>query len=210
MSALVEAFEEMSRPRKLWLLRFLLAVITFLVKLALTVYVVIAIYNLFSSKSVGGGFLLGVTGLSMVWGCISILLVVELFMLFINIHDNVEDIRRRSVDPEFQFDLKKDKERENEKDIGAVFLISIIVLAVILSLANFNTKPKSAEAIEKARLEGEAAKLSKQRQQEEDSERRERVRLRHLSDLEEMRPSMEPLGVDPSIPAEMPDDFQTR
>lgn len=210
MSALAEAFQGINKPRKLWLLRFLLAVITFFVKLALTLYVIASIYNLFSKKTFGEGFLLGMTGLVTVWGCISALLIVELFTLFINIHDNVEDIRRRSIDPEFKFDLKKDRERENEKTIGAAFLIIIIVLAVILSLANFNTKPKSAEAIEKERLEREAGKVAKQRQQQEDRERQERLRLRHLSDLKEMRPSSEPLGVDPNIPAEIPDDFQTR
>lgn len=202
------AFSELTRPKRLWLLRFILAVLTFLVRFALGVYVVLSLYNLIASDSKWAGFILGAAGLSIVWGCLSVLVIIELFSLFIHIHDNVDDIRNKTIDPEFQIDPVKDRANREERAAGALAMIILIIVAVILSFANMNKKAKSAEEIAQERTEAEARRDEVRQQRREREEQKEQEKMERISSLNSLRPSQSEVDREFIAPAAIPQEFQ--
>jgi hypothetical protein len=126
--------------KKLWLLRFYVISLNYLVEIILALYVGLSIYNFFTSKSVLGNLVLGITGLYLVWTCLAILFISQLVTMFINIHDNIEDVRNKMVNPDFQVNLNDEKDLEESFRWKSLATIIAIVLAIIFSIVNLKVK----------------------------------------------------------------------
>ncbi len=134
-------FKELKKllmPRKLWMLRLYIALLTLIVEFLLGAYVLISIYNLITSDNALGDLVLGYAGLYLVWVCLAILFVIQVVSLFLNIHDNIEDVRNKAINPAFAVDLKEEKEKSTEASLSSIGTIAIIVLSIILSFVNLN------------------------------------------------------------------------
>ena len=129
-------------PKKLWILRLYIALLTLMVEFLLASYVFVSIYNLITSDNALGDLILGYAGLYLVWVCLAILFIVQVISMFLNIHDNIEDVRNKAVNPNFVIDLDEEKEKGREKTIRSIATIIIIVLSVILSFVNLNRNNK--------------------------------------------------------------------
>jgi len=125
-------------PRKLWILRLYIAILTFIVEFLLGAYVLVSIYNLIASDNALGDIVLGYAGLYLVWICLAILFVVQVVSMFLNIHDNIEDVRNKAVIPDFAIDLEEEKEKGRDAKIRSIATIVVIVLSIILSFVNLN------------------------------------------------------------------------
>jgi hypothetical protein len=125
-------------PRKLWILRLYIAILTFIVEFLLGAYVLVSIYNLIASDNALGDIVLGYAGLYLVWICLAILFVVQVVSMFINIHDNIEDVRNKAVILDFAIDLEKEKEKGRDAKIRSIATIVVIVISIILSFVNLN------------------------------------------------------------------------
>jgi len=133
--------EELKRPfipKKLWILRLYVSLLTFLAEALLTLYIVFSIYNLITSESVFGNLVLGFSGFYLVWLCIILLFITQIVMLFLNIHDNIEDVRNKTVDPNFFVNIEDDKEKNQSKSIAANYTIILVTLSIIFSFVNLN------------------------------------------------------------------------
>lgn len=129
-----------SKIRKLWMLRFYVISLNYLVEIILALYVGLSIYNFLTSKSVLGNLVLGITGLYLVWTCLAILFISQLVTMFINIHDNIEDVRNKMVNPDFQVNLNDEKDLEESFRWKSLATIIAIVLAIIFSIFNLKGK----------------------------------------------------------------------
>jgi hypothetical protein len=165
-------FKELKKllmPRKLWILRLYIALLTFIVEFLLGAYVLISIYNLITSDNALGDLVLGYAGLYLVWVCLAILFVIQIVYLFLNIHDNIEDVRNKAINPDFAVDLKEEKEKSTEASLSSIGTITIIVLSIILSFVNLNRQNDELSKREKIlsfdgiypKLERENDELSK-------------------------------------------------
>jgi len=125
-------------PKKLWVLRLYIVLLTFIVAFLLVAYVLISIYNLIASDNPLGDLVLGYTGIYLVWTSLAILFAVQVVSLFLNIHDNIEDIRNKTFNTDFSIDL--DEEMKKNKDVAflSISMIVIIILSIIFSVVNFN------------------------------------------------------------------------
>ena len=121
-------------PKKLWLLRAYVSFLIGFTELLLSLYVIISIINFFSRKTLLGDFVLGLGGLYLVAVSLSILFVAQIILLFIGIHDNIDDMRKKALDENFTVDLVAEKEKENSNIIHSVFLIAVIVLSILFSI----------------------------------------------------------------------------
>jgi hypothetical protein len=137
---MLSEFKKLFIPKKLWILRLYVALLTYLVELLLFVYLVVSIYNLISNNNLLGDLILGYAGFYVVSVCLAILFVTQVVSLFLNIHDNIEDVRNKNIDPNFSIDIAADKEKKQESSVRTLFTIISIVLAIILSLVNLNRK----------------------------------------------------------------------
>ena len=123
-------------PKKLWLLRSYIKFLNFFVALILIGYIGFSIYNLFGSGSTILSFLIGAGGVYIVLVSLSVLLVAQTIMLFIGIHDNVDDIRKKTLDPEFMVDLTAEKQKDQSNALNSLFLLVVICLAILCSILN--------------------------------------------------------------------------
>lgn len=123
-------------PKKLWLLRLYVKLINVFVQLILTTYIIFTIINTVKSNSEFIGLVLGYFGFYLVWTCLAVLIISEVISLFINIHDNIEVVRNKTIDPNFVVDLDAEKEKNKETSIISIITIVIIVLSIIFSFAN--------------------------------------------------------------------------
>ena len=123
-------------PKKLWLLRSYIKYLNFFVALILIGYIGFSIYNLFGSGSTILSFLIGAGGVYIVLVSLSVLLVAQTIMLFIGIHDNVDDIRKKTLDPEFMVDLTAEKQKDQSNALNSLFLLVVICLAILCSILN--------------------------------------------------------------------------
>ena len=121
-------------PKKLWLLRAYVSFLIGFTELLLSLYVIISIINFFSRKTLLGDIVLGLGGLYLVAVSLSILLIAQIILLFIGIHDNIDDMRKKALDESFTVDLVAEKEKENSNIIHSVFLIAVIVLSILFSI----------------------------------------------------------------------------
>ncbi len=142
---MLSEFKKLFIPKKLWILRLYVALLTYLVELLLFVYLVVSIYNLISNNNLLGDLILGYSGFYVVSVCLAILFVTQVVSLFLNIHDNIEDVRNKNIDPNFSIDIAADKEKKQESSVRTLFTIISIVLAIILSLVNLNRQNKLEE-----------------------------------------------------------------
>jgi hypothetical protein len=133
---IISEYKNILMPRKLWLLRLYIVFLIFLVKFVLIAYIGFSLYNLTSSGSFFGDLILGLAGFYIVFSCIATLFIVQIVSLFLNIHDNIEDVRNKAVDPNFT--PSSSNENEESGQASSIFLIVIIILSLILSYANLN------------------------------------------------------------------------
>ena len=127
-------------PKKLWVLRFYERLLTFIVELTLVSYILVSIYNLIKNDNFLGDLILGYAGFYVVSVCLAILFVTQVVSLFLNIHDNIEDVRNKNIDPNFSIDIVADKENKQESSVRTLITIISIVLAIILSFVNLNRR----------------------------------------------------------------------
>jgi hypothetical protein len=132
-------------PKKLWVLRFYERFLTFIVELTLVSYILVSIYNLIKNDYFLGDLILGYAGFYVVSVCLAILFVTQVVSLFLNIHDNIEDVRNKNIDPNFSIDIEADKENKQESSVRTLVTIISIVLAIILSFVNLNRQNKLEE-----------------------------------------------------------------
>jgi len=125
-------------PQKLWILRLYVALLTYLVEILLVIYLALSFYNLITQDNILGDLILGYAGLYLVWICLAILFVAQVVSLFLNIHDNIEDVRNKAVIPDFAIDLEEEKEKGRDAKIRSIATIVVIVLSIILSFVNLN------------------------------------------------------------------------
>jgi hypothetical protein len=126
-------------PKKLWMLRFYVALLTTLAEVILFAYIGLSLYNLMASDEILGNLILGYGGLYLVWVCLVILFVAQVVSLFLNIHDNIEDVRNKAIDPEYKIDLSEDMERGKIKMTKSIFIIAAIGLSIVLSIVNLKS-----------------------------------------------------------------------
>ncbi len=121
-------------PKKLWLLRAYVSFLIGFIKLLLIVYVLISLINLFSNKTLLGDILLGLGGVYLVAASLSVLLIAQIILLFIGIHDNIDDMRNKALDQNYTVDMVAEKEKENSNMINSIFMITLIVLSILFSI----------------------------------------------------------------------------
>lgn len=127
-------------PKKLWVLRLYERFLTFIVELTLVSYILVSIYNLIKNDYFLGDLILGYAGFYVVSVCLAILFLTQVVSLFLNIHDNIEDVRNKNIDPNFSIDIEADKENKQESSVRTLVTIISIVLAIILSFVNLNRR----------------------------------------------------------------------
>jgi len=135
---MLSEFKKLFVPKKLWILRLYVALLTYLVELLLFVFSGVSIYNLISWNNLLGDLILGYAGFYLVSVCLAILFVTQVVSLFLNIHDNIEDVRNKNIDPNFSIDIAADKGKKQESSVRTLVTIISIILAIILSLLNLN------------------------------------------------------------------------
>jgi len=145
-------------PKKLWLLRSYIKFLNFFVALILIGYIGFSIYNLFGSGSTILSFLIGAGGVYIVLVSLSVLLVAQTIMLFIGIHDNVDDIRKKTLDPEFMVDLTAEKQKDQSNALNSLFLLVVICLAILCSILNMTVgvEVKNRREYDNSRMEEKA------------------------------------------------------
>lgn len=146
---LTSRFQNEFMPKKLWLLRLYIVFLTYLVKFVLIAYIGFSLYNLTSSGSFFGNLILGLAGFYIVFSCIATLFIAQIVSLFLNIHDNIEDVRNKTVNPNF-IPRSSDEDEESSQS-SSYFIIIIILFSLIFSYANLNnnvtTNKSETEAI---------------------------------------------------------------
>jgi len=142
---MVSNIKTLITPKKLWILRLYVALLTYLVEILLVIYVLLSLYNLLAQDNAFGDLILGYAGLYLVWICLAILFVAQVVSLFLNIHDNIEDVRNKAIDPDFSIDVASEREKNKESSISSVVMIITIILAIILSFVNLNRQNVSTE-----------------------------------------------------------------
>jgi hypothetical protein len=130
-------------PKKLWILRLYVALLTFISEGLLALYIGLSIYNLITSQSVLGNVILGVAGFYLVWVCLALLLVAQVVTLFLNIHDNVQDLRNKALDPNFSINIEDDKEKNQSNSLKSLVTITAVILSIIFSFVNLNRSANS-------------------------------------------------------------------
>jgi hypothetical protein len=63
--------------------------------------------------------------------------------MFLNIHDNIEDVRNKAVNPDFAINLEEEKEKGRDAKMRSIATIAIIILSIILSFVNLNRENKN-------------------------------------------------------------------
>ncbi len=129
-------------PKKLWILRLYMGLLTFLAEIILIFYIGISIYNIFTLNNVLGDLILGYAGLYLVSICLVLLFVAQVVSLFLNVHDNIEDIRNKTINPEFSVDLDNEKESSFTNNFNSIIVIATIFFAILLALINLNRQPR--------------------------------------------------------------------
>ena len=152
-------------PKKLWLLRAYVAFLIGFIELLLSLYVLISIINLFSRETLLGDIVLGLAGLYLVTVSLSVLLVSQIILLFIGIHDNIDDMRKKALDQNYTVDLVAEKEKENSNIINSIFMITVIVLSILFSILSLtgvikNNNSQTNTTTEKEIGNSEIEKLS--------------------------------------------------
>jgi hypothetical protein len=139
---------KLTNPKKLWILRFYVALLSLIVEFLLGTYVALSLYNLIAKDNFLGDMILGYAGLYLVWISLATLFVAQVVTAFISIHDNIEDVRNKLLDSEFKVDLIVDKTKNKEASIRSFITIVTIILSIILSLVNLNRQNKYNEPTE--------------------------------------------------------------
>lgn len=149
-------------PRKLWILRLYIVLLSLIVEFLLAAYVFISIYNLLASDTAFGDLVLGYAGLYLVWICLAILFIVQAVSMFLNIHDNIEVLRNKAVDPDFKLDLEKEKDKQKEASSRSIAIIATIILSIILSFINLNRDNSHGETSQNMTEESKIGGMPKQ------------------------------------------------
>jgi hypothetical protein len=148
-------------PKKLWLLRSYIKFLNYFVAIILIGFILVSVYNLFGSGSSILSFLIGAGGLYIVLVSLAILLVAQTIVLFIGIHDNVDNIRKKALDPEFTVDLTAEKQKDQSNASYAFFLLIVIGLAILCSVLNMTVGVgvKNKREMDRARMEERAKQV---------------------------------------------------
>lgn len=142
----MSSFEEIKKlftPKKLWILRLYVALLTFFVEALLALYIGLSVYNVITSKSVLGNVVLGVAGFYLVWSCLALLFVAQVVTLFLNIHDNIQDLRNKAIDPYFSVNIEEDKEKNQSIALKSLVTITAVIISIIFSFVNLNHNTNS-------------------------------------------------------------------
>jgi hypothetical protein len=67
---------------------------------------------------------------------IGLLFLSQVVSLFLNIHDNIEDVRNKTINPDFSVDLEIEKESSFTANINSIIVIITIITAIILASIN--------------------------------------------------------------------------
>ncbi len=139
--SLIKELKKQLIPKKLWVLRLYVGILTTISEILLILYIGFSLYNLVSQKSVMGDFILGAAGLYVVGLCLGLLFVAQIVSLFLNIHDNIEDVRNKTINPDFSIDIEDEKESKVTSNTRNIALIVTILLSIALSINNLNRHP---------------------------------------------------------------------
>lgn len=149
--SLFQEIKTMFIPKKLWILRLYVALLTFISEGLLALYIGLSIYNLITSQSVLGNVVLGLAGFYLVWVCLALLFVAQVVTLFLNIHDNVQDLRNKALDPNFSINIVDDKEKNQSNSLKSLVTITAVILSIIFSFVNFNRSANSSPSNRESR-----------------------------------------------------------
>jgi hypothetical protein len=130
--------------KKLWLIRIYILILQVLAELALVLYIFVSLSNMVSDKGATtfGNIILGSAGFIIVVCSLSILFLTQIIQLFVGIHDNIEDIRNKTIHPEtIIFENPNKTPSLYSHDF---FQAVIIVISLLIILLQF-TIPRSKE-----------------------------------------------------------------
>jgi succinate dehydrogenase hydrophobic anchor subunit len=140
MKDLLKNFE----PKKLWLLRIYVKFLEGISSLILVFYCGASIYLMFKESNTFINIIMGATGIYIVIVAVTILILAQVINLFIGIHDNVDDIRKKQLDPNFKYSEADEKLKVRNEQINSIYIICLIILSIIFIIVNFNvTQDKS-------------------------------------------------------------------
>ena len=140
MNELLKNFE----PKKLWLLRIYVKFLEGISSLILVFYCGASIYLMFKESNSFINIIMGATGIYIVIIAVTILILAQVINLFIGIHDNVDDIRKKQLDPNFKYSEADEKLKLRNDQINSIYIICLIILSIIFIFINFSvTKEKS-------------------------------------------------------------------
>lgn len=142
MNELLKNFE----PKKLWLLRIYVKFLEGISSLILVFYCGASIYLMFKESNSFINIIMGATGIYIVIVAVTILILAQVINLFIGIHDNVDDIRKKQLDSNFKHSEEDEKLKLRNDQINSIYIICLIVLSIIFIFINFNVT-NSQEAI---------------------------------------------------------------
>ena len=125
-------------PKKLWLLRAYVVILIGFAEVILTLYVGFSIVNSISGQSILGDVIMGIAGLYLVILSLGILLSSQIILLFIGIHDNVDDMRKKALDENYKVNLIQEKEKDSLSTFNSFFTIALIVLSILFSTLNLS------------------------------------------------------------------------
>jgi len=116
-------------------------------ELALIFYIFasFACFNFFLKNGSYGlaQFIMGSLGLIIVLSALGVLFLTQIIKLFLGIHDNISDIRVKTLNPEVSIPIAKKSELEYYND---VIQIVLILLSIVIMLIQFTAKGKSSNA----------------------------------------------------------------
>jgi succinate dehydrogenase hydrophobic anchor subunit len=136
MKELLKNFE----PKKLWLLRIYVKFLEGISSLILVFYCGASIYLMFKESNTFINIIMGATGIYIVIVAVTILILAQVINLFIGIHDNVDDIRKKQLDPNFKYSEADEKLKVRNEQINSIYIIFLIILSIIFIFINFNIK----------------------------------------------------------------------
>lgn len=142
---------------KLWLLNAYKWVLELISVLILIAYVIASIYNWVSlDNTFLGNLILGLSGLYIVGASISLLIFTQIIKLFVGVHDYLFDIRMKTLNPDYQIDLKSEQIVNKEKVNKQFLLIYLIVISLVfvgINLSNTFNKNSTSSNVNSSSLD---------------------------------------------------------
>ena len=124
--------------KKLWLLRAYITLLETVAQLLLVCYIASSLYVwVLSSNSFWTSILLGAGGSYIVYLSIVVLITAQIIQLFLNIHDDVSDMRLKAINPdvELKADNYEETKQKQYKSIGSIITMAIAILVLIINFS---------------------------------------------------------------------------